>query len=69
MSDLLTVEVRRAIAEERDRRNLTTNKELAQQLGILPKHISKWQNGHFTRLDRVLVELLLKRQQSAQTSS
>ena len=69
MSDLLTIEVRRAIADERDRRNLSTNKELAQQLGILPKHISKWQNGHFTRLDRVLVELLLKRRQSSQTSS
>lgn len=69
MSDLLTTEVRRAIAEERDRRNLATNKELAHELGILPKHISKWQNGHFTRLDRVLVELLLKRQSPTQTPS
>lgn len=68
IDDPLTVEVRRAIAEERDRRNLTTDKELAQALGIFPKHISRWQNGHYTRLDRVLITLLISRQ-SAQAPS
>lgn len=62
MIDPLTTEVRQAIAHARARHNVTTNKQLAQRLGILPKHLSKWQNGHFTNLDRVLVALLLERQ-------
>lgn len=68
IDDPLTAEVRRAIAEERDRRNLKTDKELAAALGIFPKHISRWQNGHFTPLDRVLATLLISRH-PAQTSS
>lgn len=67
MHDTLTDEVRRAIAEERSRRNISTNQELAQQLGILPKHLSRWQNGRFTRLDRVLVSILLNSQAKSQT--
>lgn len=69
MSDALTEQVRQAIAAERGRRNLTTNQELARQMGILPKHLSRWQNGRFTRLDRVLVELLLKSKDEAKTSA
>jgi transcriptional regulator with XRE-family HTH domain len=64
MHDLLTVQVREAIAAERNRRKVETNRELAEQMGILPKHLSRWQNGHFTRLDRALVQLLLNRQES-----
>ena len=69
MHDVLAEEVRQAIAAERNRRNVSTNQELARQMGILPKHLSRWQNGRFTRLDRVLVESLLNRQEEAQTSS
>ncbi len=69
MNDALTEQVRQAIAAERGRRNLATNQELARQMGILPKHLSRWQNGRFTRLDRVLVELLLKSQDEAKTSA
>jgi len=69
MHDVLTEQVRQAIAAERNRRNVATNQELARQMGILPKHLSRWQNGRFTRLDRVLVELLLKRQEEAQIPS
>lgn len=69
MDDLLVTEVRRAIAEERVRRNVPTNKELAHELGILPKHLSRWQNGRFTRLDRILVELVLKGRETMQSSS
>lgn len=69
MHDVLTEQVRQAIAAERSRRNVATNQELARQMGILPKHLSRWQNGRFTRLDRVLVEILLKGQEEAQTSS
>ena len=69
MNDALTEQVRQAIAAERGRRNLATNQELARQMGILPKHLSRWQNGRFTRLDRVLVKLLLKSQDEAKTSA
>ncbi len=69
MPDLLTVEVRRAIEQERDRRNLSTNTQLARELDILPKHLSRWQNGHFTRLDRILVNLVLQSRDSSPSSS
>lgn len=49
-----------AIMRERERRHVKTDGELAQQLGILPKHLSDWKNARLTRLDRVLVELLLR---------
>lgn len=60
--DTATTAIREAIARERQRRNVGSNQELARELGILPKHLSRWQNGRFTRLDRILVQLLLSEQ-------
>lgn len=65
ISEAVTV----AIMRERSRRNVSTDEELAKQLGILPKHLSRWRNGHFTRLDRILAELIIRAHKSTSTSS
>jgi hypothetical protein len=56
-----------AILRERDRRGVATDEELARQLGIPAKHLSHWRNGRLTRLDRILVELLLRAQTHPET--
>ena len=60
MSDQKLAEfVRGAIENEQRRRGVTTNRDLAKELGIYSKHLSHWQNGRFTRLDRVLIEIIM----------
>ena len=65
MSDEVTAAVRSAIERERERRDVTTDAELAKSLGIFPKHISRWKHGKFTRLDRILAELIIRNQSAS----
>ena len=51
--------VRDAIENEQRRRGVTTNRDLARELGIYSKHLSHWQNGRFTPLNRVLIEIIM----------
>ncbi len=61
MSEIdLRVAISSAILYERERLGLATDVELAKQLGVYPKHLSRWKNGHFTKLDKTLAELLLR---------
>ena len=55
--------IRAAIARARARYQVRYNQELAQRMGIPVKHFSRWQNGRFTRLDRVLIDILLTNEQ------
>lgn len=67
----MTLDVREAlhiaILRERERRGASSDDELARQLGIPPKHLSHWRNGRLTRLDRILVEMLLRAQTPTET--
>lgn len=66
MGCVMTPDVREAlhiaILRERERRGVSSDEDLARQLGIPAKHLSHWRNGRLTRLDRILVELLVRAQ-------
>lgn len=56
----IDIAVREAIQQERERRGFTTDRDLAKDLGIFPKHISHWRNGRLSKLDRILIALVLR---------
>lgn len=48
-----------ALDREREQRGLPTDVALAVDLGITPRVLSHWRNGRLTRVDTILVNVLV----------